>query len=67
MLLTEVTVAFILETDVVISLLFILFDKINGILLFVNGIYIKVIKSLLNGIHLIFPTITINSHFEDKS
>ena len=63
MLLTEVTVAFILKIDVVISLPKMFFDIINGILLIVNGNYIKRIKSMLNGVHFTFPSI-INSHFK---
>ena len=65
MLLTEVTVALILIIDVVISLPNILFDMINGVLLVVNGNFIKVTKSLLNGVHFIYPSIMINNHFED--
>ena len=65
MLLTEVTVALILIIDVVISLPNILFDMINGVLLVVNGNFIKVTKSLLNDVHFIFPSIIINNHFED--
>ena len=51
MLLTEVTVAFILITDNVISLPNLLFDMINDSLLIVNGKDIKVIQSLLNVLH----------------
>ena len=65
MLLTEVTVAFILKIDVVISLPNILFDIINGISLIVNGNYIKVIKSSLTGVHFTFLSNIINSHFKD--
>ena len=62
---TGVTVAFIFKIDVVISLPNILFDITNGILLIVNGNYIKVIKSLLNYVHFTFARIIINSHFKD--
>ena len=65
MLLTEVTVAFILKIDVVILLPNTLFDIINGISLIVNGNYIKVIKSPLTGVHFTFLSIIINSHFKD--
>ena len=65
MLLTKNTAALILKIDVVISLLTLLFEEINGISLIVNGNYIEVIKSLLNGVHFIFPSIIINSHFKD--
>ena len=51
MLLTEVTVAFILKFNFIISLPSFQFDMINGLLLIVNGNYIKVSKSLLNGVH----------------
>ena len=62
---SEVTVAFILKIDVVISFPITLFDMINGILRIVNGNYIKVIKSLLSGVRFTFPTIIKNSHFKD--
>ena len=65
MLLTEVTVAFILKFDVGSSLPSILFDMINGILLIVNGNHIEVVKSMLNGVHFTFPSIIINSHCKD--
>ena len=64
MLLTEVTVAFILKIDVVISLANILLDMINGILLNVNGNYIKVVKSLLIDVPNTFPSIFTNSNFK---
>ena len=65
MLLTKVTVAFILKNDVVISLPNILFHMINGILLILNGNYIKVFESLLKGVHFTFPSIIFNSNFKD--
>ena len=65
MLLTEVTIAFILKSDVVISLPNILFVIINDISLIIKeGDYIKVFKSLLNSVHFIFPSIIIKSHFK---
>ena len=54
MLLTEVTVAFILKKEVVISLPNILFDIINGISVIIKCNYIKKIKSLLNGVQITF-------------
>ena len=65
MLLTEVTVAFMLIMDVVISLPNLLFDIINDILLILNGKDIKVIKSLLHVVHFALPSIIIKSHFKD--
>ena len=65
MVLTEVTVAFILIIDNVISLPNLLFDMINDSLLIVNGKDITVIKSLLNVVHFTLPSIIIKSHFQD--
>ena len=78
MLLAENTVASVLKSDVVISLLNtlymltlsfrspnILFDMMNEILLIVNGNHIEVIKSLLNGAHFTLPSIIVNSHFKN--
>ena len=65
MVLTEVTVAFILIIDNVISLPNLLFDMINDSLLIVNGKDITVIKSLLNVVHFTLSSIIIKSHFQD--
>ena len=65
MMLTEVNVAFILMIDVVISVTNFLFDMINGVLPIVNGNNIRITWSMLNGVHISFPSINIYSNFND--